>query len=79
MPGVVRPYYTLTAHDITSKIGAGEYALTHLPAQWHNIIREAIRIRTRQPNTLYRTKLARDADAYNFLRYVIQYCNSPPI
>lgn len=76
--GVLRQYYTFVAHDITSKIGAGDYALQHLPQQWHRIIREAIRIRANSPGTLYGSKLARAVDAYNFLRYIIRYCNTLP-
>lgn len=77
--GVLRQYYTFVAHDITSKSGAGEYALDQLPAQWHRLIREAIRIRQRKPPSLYHSKLKRAAEAYNFLHYIINYCNSLPV
>lgn len=80
--GVLRQYYSFVAHDIISKTGAGEYALTHLPTKWHRLIREALQIRNQLPATphksLYNSKVARAADAYNFLRYIIDYCNSLP-
>lgn len=43
--GVLRQYYTFRERDITSKTGAGAYALKHTPKQWHRIIRaiEAVR------------------------------------
>lgn len=77
--GVIRQYYTFVAHDITSKVGAGLYALDHLPDRWHRVIREAIRIRQQQRKSLYATRVQRAADCYNFLRYIIAYCNSLPI
>jgi hypothetical protein len=76
--GTLRQYYTFVAQDITSKTGAGEYALTHLPAQWHAIISEAIRLRTQKGSSLYRGKISRAAATYKFLRYIIAYCNSLP-
>ncbi len=76
--GVLRQYYTFVEHDITSKAGAGEYARTHLPAKWHLLVREAIQIRQQIPSSRYQSKIARAAEAYNFLRYIIDYCNSLP-
>ncbi len=34
--GVLRQYYSFVEADITSKLGAGDYALTHLPARWQS-------------------------------------------
>jgi hypothetical protein len=76
--GTLRQYYSFVAHDITSKRGAGEYALNHLPAQWHRIVREAVRIRDGVPASLYSSRVVRAADAYNFLRFILDYCNSLP-
>lgn len=77
--GVLRQYFTFVANDITSKSGAGEYALAHLPARWHRLISEALRIRQGQCGSLYDSKVVRAADCYNFLRYIIRYCNSLPL
>jgi hypothetical protein len=78
--GVLRQYYTFIEQDITSKTGAGEYALAHLPIKWHRLIREAIRIR-KQANTshdqsFYKSRGARALEAHTFLRYIIDSCNS---
>jgi len=43
--GLLRQYYTLKEHGIVSKLGAGEYALLHMPKEWHSVIQEAIDIR----------------------------------
>jgi hypothetical protein len=73
--GVLRQYYTFVEQDITSKVGAGEYALAHLPAQWHRLIREALRIREQTQPSLYRCKAVRALAAYDFLSYLIRLSN----
>jgi len=74
--GVLRQFYTFEEHDITSKTGAGEYALTHLPAKWHQLIREAIKFREQSVASLYNSKFVRAMDTVRFLKYVIDSCNS---
>lgn len=76
--GVLRQYYTFVERDITSKTGAGDYALTRLPARWQRIIREAINIREEIGHTQYKTKVGRAVDALQFLRYIIHHCNTLP-
>jgi hypothetical protein len=76
--GVLRQYYSFVEGDITSKTGAGEYALTHLPSRWHRVIREAIRIRAQEHPSLYKSRLVRAVDAYLFLKYVICTSNALP-
>jgi len=73
--GVLRQWYTFQTQTITSKTGAGEYALTHLPARWHRIIQEAIAIREQGTSNRYKTRIGRALDAYSFLRYIIRVCN----
>lgn len=73
--GVLRLYYTMQTGAITSKIGAGEYALKQLPEKWQPIVLEAIRIREDKPGSLYQSAWLRAVDAFRFLRYVIQKCN----
>jgi hypothetical protein len=70
--GVLRLYYTFREQDIISKTGAGEYALAHLPARWHRLIREAIRIREHADAPACRTRLLRAVEAWVFLKYVIR-------
>ncbi|MDZ5016954.1 DUF4111 domain-containing protein, partial [Clostridium perfringens] len=51
--GVSRLYYTFKERDITSKIGAGEYALQNLPERWHKIINESMRLRKGNKKSFY--------------------------
>jgi hypothetical protein len=68
--GVLRQFYTLRERDLTTKTGAGEYALTCLPQRWHRVIREAIRLRDTPARSLYHSRLARACDAYLLLQYI---------
>lgn len=43
--GVSRMHYTLSTGDITSKEGAGRYALQTFPERWHRVVNESLRIR----------------------------------
>ena len=45
--GVTRLHYTLATGRVTSKYGAGLYALETFSSCWHPIIKEALRIRER--------------------------------
>ena len=74
--GVLRQFYTFKENDITSKAGAGEYALTHLPARWHRLIQEALNIREQKHRSLYTFKLVRSIEAFLFLRDVIHRSNA---
>src|SRR5262249_3461720 len=40
--GVLRQYYSFRENNVTSKVGAGEYALKRLPTQWHGLIQDAL-------------------------------------
>ena len=73
--GVLRQYYTFQEQDIISKIGAGDYALQHLPQRWRRLIQEAINLRTQTDGSLYKFRVQRAAEAVLFLHYVIQECN----
>ena len=75
--GVLRQYYTFREHDITSKIGAGEYALKHVPQKWQRIIQEAINIRNRTPDSLYRSRINRAVDAFRFMKFIIRNSTAP--
>lgn len=43
--GVSRQHYTVATGQITSKTGAGWYALSRFPARWHGVIEEALHCR----------------------------------
>lgn len=69
--GMLRQYYTLREHDIISKLGAGEYALEHVPEEWHNIINEAIHIRN-GAQTFFASEEKRLNTALSFMKYILK-------
>ncbi len=73
--GVLRQYYSFREGGITSKDGAGVYALDHVPEKWHRLIHEALNIRSGTHQALYRTPISRALDAFRFLSYIIESCN----
>lgn len=73
--GLLRQFYTLKEHDIISKLGAGEYALLHLPIEWHPIIKEAINIRKGNKEKIFTSDKERIETTIRFSQYIIHYCN----
>jgi hypothetical protein len=73
--GVTRLHYTIATGQITSKSGAGAYALETFPEYWHLIVREAMDIR-RNPErarSLYRRDvLGRRKEARDYIAMVIE-------
>jgi len=77
--GVSRPHYTLTMGDITSKEGAGLYALAALTPRWHHIINECLRIRRgAHGRSLYGSPLTRRRDALAFMAMAIDGARGIP-
>lgn len=74
--GVLRQFYTFREDDITSKTGAGDYALQNLPQRWHRMIQEALNIRNQTGQRCYRFRLFRAIEAFKFMRYIITQCNT---
>lgn len=73
--GVTRLHDTITTGEITSKTGAGAYALETFPERWHRIVREAVDIRanTERTRSLYgRNTLRRRRDARAYIAMVIE-------
>lgn len=68
--GMLRQFYTIREHDVTSKIGAGEYGLKQLPERWHGLIREAIAIKRRENSRVYASQLKRLHDLVELLRLI---------
>ncbi len=73
--GVLRQFYTFRERDITSKTGAGEYALRTLPPERHRIVREAIHLREQIAERVYVSPEERAAAALAHLEYIIATCN----
>jgi hypothetical protein len=73
--GVSRLYYTFKEKGITSKVGAGEYALQKVPPKWHRIIKEAMRLRKDIKRSYYNSSFERRKDALGYMDYLIQECN----
>jgi len=70
--GVSRIYYTFKERDITSKIGAGEYALRTVPHRWHKIINEAMRLRKRNKKSCYKSIFQRRKYALDYIEFIMQ-------
>jgi len=68
--GMLRQLYTIREHGITSKLGAGEYGLRIVPAQWRGLIVEAVAIKRREPLRLYESQQQRLRELVELLRYV---------
>jgi predicted nucleotidyltransferase len=73
--GILRQYYTFRENDITSKIGAGEYALQHVPAEWHNLVQDALDIRQGRKPTHYSSRFTRAYAVMRFVRYIVGESN----
>lgn len=73
--GLLRQFYTIKEHDIVSKLAAGEYGLTQLPVEWHNIIKEAMNIRKGEKEKMYNSERDRLDHVMRFSKYLISHCN----
>ena len=67
--GVSRLHFTLSTGAITSKTGAGDYAMATFARRWHPIVNEALRIRrdSRTPGDYRRRPLLRRRQALEFI------------
>ena len=60
--GVSQQHYTLATGEITSKHGAGRYALDAFPPRWQRLVAACLRLRRGgDGRSLYHTPLARRA------------------
>lgn len=73
--GMLRQLYTIHEHDVTSKLGAGEYGLLIIPGRWHGLIREAISIKRRKPISAYESQEVRLHDLVELLRFIHKECS----
>ncbi|HJE57799.1 MAG TPA: DUF4111 domain-containing protein [Nocardiopsis listeri] len=69
---VSRLHFTLKTGEITSKSGAGAYALHAFPERWQRIVNECLRVRrgARSPS-LYESALARRRAALDYIEMVL--------
>jgi hypothetical protein len=74
--GVSRLFYTFKEKQITSKVGAGEYALRSVSERWHKIINESMRLRNGIPKSYYTSIIKRRNDALDYINYIIREINS---
>ncbi|MDQ6715101.1 MAG: DUF4111 domain-containing protein [Actinomycetota bacterium] len=66
--GVVRAHYLLTTGRVTSKCGAGEWALSICEPEWKNLLQECLRIRHRPDRpSFYSDPFRRRRDALAFM------------
>jgi hypothetical protein len=77
--GVSRLHATLTTGEITSKYGAGLYAMRRFPVHWHRVLVEALRIRRGdRVRSTYGTPLGRRRDLLAYVAMVIEDVLAPP-
>jgi predicted nucleotidyltransferase len=72
--GTLRAYYTLRERDITSKPGAAEYGMAHLPRRWHGLIRSTLE---RRASPVEKSKLQRVREGVAvafYLRFILREC-----
>ncbi|MFJ8063671.1 aminoglycoside adenylyltransferase domain-containing protein [Psychrobacillus sp. NPDC096426] len=74
--GVSRLYYTFKEKDITSKVGAGEYALSVVPKKYHKIIKESMRLRQGNKKSYYQSIFGRRKDSMDYMEFMIRECNN---
>jgi hypothetical protein len=70
--GMLRTWYTLREGDVTSKEGAAAYALAHLPARWHGLIRETLELRQRPRPLGVIDRARRGIKAALFARHMVR-------
>ena len=69
--GVSRLHFTLATGGITSKDGAGVYALDAFGARWHRLLNECLRIRRASSRrSLYQNPFARRRELLDFMQMV---------
>jgi hypothetical protein len=80
-----RILYTMDRHAVTSKPTAAEYALGILPAEWHHLIHEALRVHTSEGGrSFYATRVERAVATRRFVLMAVELChdrhpNLPPV
>jgi hypothetical protein len=73
--GGLRQFYSFREHSITTKAGAGKYALAHVPSRWQRLIQEALHIHEGKSSPVFRFRVMRAIEARRFLTFIIEACN----
>ncbi len=73
--GVTRQYYSFIEKGMTSKVGAGEYALMCVPERWHKILRESMRSRKGIAKSYYKSVFTRRKDMLQYMNFIIESSN----
>lgn len=73
--GITRQYYSFIEKDITSKTGAGEYALKRVPEKFNKILNEAMRLRKGITKSYYKSIFKRRKDMLQYMNYIIDSSN----
>ncbi|WP_017616534.1 nucleotidyltransferase domain-containing protein [Nocardiopsis salina] len=77
---VSRLHFTLKTGEITSKSGAGAYALHAFEQKWQNIVNECLRVRRdSQAPSLYENALARRRAALDYIEMVLDESLRPKL
>lgn len=75
---VSRLHFTLRTSEITSKSGAGMYALHAFPERWHRIVNECLRVRRgTEPPSLFESALERRRAALDYIEMVLDDALEP--
>jgi hypothetical protein len=74
--GLLRQFYTIKEYDIVSKLDAGDYGLTQIPVEWHDIIKEAMNIRKGIKAKNFSTEMERLDCTLRFSKFLISHCNN---
>lgn len=69
--GVARLHHLLVTGEMTTKSGAGRWGLEHYDARWHQVLREALRIREGGSSEYDDDVPARGRDTADFLAFVV--------
>jgi hypothetical protein len=69
--GVARLHHLLVTGEMTAKSAAGRWGLGHYDERFHQVLREALRIRDGDPVSEYDDPAARGRDTAEFTAYIV--------
>ncbi len=69
--GVARLHHLIRTGDLTTKSGAGQWALSHYPEHFHRVVREAVRVRSGGPDEYAEEPAQRGLDTAAFVAHAV--------